>query len=146
MPISIPNSLRCILYVSSATQKNMSDDELEHLYRVAHRRNQECGITGVLLYSNGNFIQYIEGPSENLHKVYISIKRDKRHTGLIEIMNEPINDREFPDWSLASRKEFFQTFSNPKQYAELLIDDESARPTKRSAVCDMLHSFWNQTR
>jgi hypothetical protein len=139
------DQLHAILYVSSAI-KQIGDDELSRLYATASKRNLELGITGVLLYSKGNFIQYVEGPNEALIQLYRQIKEDKRHTGLIEIMNEPIEAREFPQWSLASKTEFFQTFSNPEQYADLFQPDVEGVEMQHSVVRSVLHSFWNQSR
>jgi hypothetical protein len=137
--------LHAILYVSSATQA-FGDPELSSLYAVASKRNLDQGVTGVLLFSNGNFIQYLEGPKGALSQIYGSIKEDTRHTGLIEIMNEPIDEREFPQWSLASKTEFFQTLSNPEQYSNLLQPYGENIVMKHSVVRDVLHSFWNQAR
>lgn len=138
------DQLYAILYVSSSTRK-MSDGELSSLYVTASRKNLESGVTGVLLHSNGNFIQYIEGPQKGLLDIYHRIKQDNRHTGLIEIMNEPIAAREFPQWSLASKTEFFQTFSDPEHYSNLLQPDSDGLGLQNSVVRSVLHSFWNQS-
>jgi hypothetical protein len=49
-----------LVYVSSAT-KPFSPDELSELLAQARVDNAALGITGMLLYSNGNFMQVLEG-------------------------------------------------------------------------------------
>ena len=49
-----------LIYVSSACRE-LSDEELEHILESSIRHNTQQGITGVLLYTNGRFMQVIEG-------------------------------------------------------------------------------------
>ena len=56
--------LDSLVYVSSAV-KLLRPEEIEYLLTRARERNEEYGITGVLLYIGGNFMQYIEGPADN---------------------------------------------------------------------------------
>jgi len=53
--------LGCLIYVSSA-QKALRYEELDSLLTEARERNQQLGLTGVLLYLDQTFMQYIEGP------------------------------------------------------------------------------------
>ena len=94
--------LHAIVYVSSAVHLP-TVDELEHLLKRARERNLESAVTGLLLYGGGNFMQYIEGPHAALLHVYRIIQADPLHTGLIELMDDPVPTREFGGWSLAYR-------------------------------------------
>ena len=56
----MPDSdLESLVYVSSAVRL-LNLEEIGYLLRRARERNTEYGITGVLLYVGGNFMQYIE--------------------------------------------------------------------------------------
>ena len=78
---------------------------LDQLVMQSQSRNLKDDVTGVLFLRGNVFFQTIEGPSEVINATYDRIKADPRHKGLYLIMNEPIEERRFDDWSLES----FQT-------------------------------------
>ena len=94
------SKLQALVYVSSAI-KMITPEQVEYLLTRARERNKQYGVTGVLLYIGGNFMQYIEGPSSELVLIYDIIKSDPGHTGLIELMHCDIEQREFCDWAMA---------------------------------------------
>jgi hypothetical protein len=93
------HSLRVIVYVSTATHL-FSETELEALLRDARQRNRDAGVTGVLLYNDGNFMQYFEGPELAVDATFARIKASSRHKNIIELMREPIAERLFPSWHM----------------------------------------------
>jgi hypothetical protein len=88
-----------LVYVSSAVRPFLSS-ELVDLLSKSHVYNTEVGITGMLLYKDGNFMQAIEGEEEAVLTLYAKIRRDTRHRGLITLLQEPLKERQFPDWSM----------------------------------------------
>lgn len=88
-----------ILYVSSATKK-FTKEELVELLRFSRERNEKEGITGMLLYKDGNIMQVIEGPDDAIHNLYARISKDPRHTDVTKLAEEPIIERQFADWSM----------------------------------------------
>ena len=46
---------------------------------VSKQKNRDDEITGVLFYENGNFLQAIEGPEQNIEALVERLRRDKRH-------------------------------------------------------------------
>lgn len=95
--------LRQIIYLSTASHP-MTDDELEALLTAARKRNGELGVTGMLLYSDGEFLQALEGPPDALDKLLQSIRFDLRHCGMMVIADRRIAHRDFEDWSMAFRR------------------------------------------
>ena len=95
------SNLRCIIYLSSATNL-MTDAEIEALLVSARNSNAAQNITGVLMYLDGNFVQYIEGPEDNLLKTYNHISSSPKHKDIIKIMDKSIAVRNFPDWLMGS--------------------------------------------
>lgn len=93
------SDLKCMVYVSTAAGA-MSQGELERLLTDARRLNLEAGITGVLLYSGGNFMQYFEGREGAVAITYDRIRASRLHRDIIELLDEPIDVREFPDWQM----------------------------------------------
>lgn len=49
-----------IAYVSSATVA-FNETKLQDLVAQCQRNNERLGVTGILVYSDGNFMQVIEG-------------------------------------------------------------------------------------
>lgn len=92
-----------LTYVSSASQVLDSPDLVELLAAV-RPRNEELGLTGMLLHSGGNIIQVLEGPDEVVDERFAVIERDTRHHGVLVLLREPIEQRAFPDWSMGFRE------------------------------------------
>ena len=78
----------------------MSELELHRLLRAAQIRNRAEGITGLVIYDSGRFFQWLEGPAEGLARVWDSVSRDPRHTGIEILGNQPTAERFFGDWDL----------------------------------------------
>lgn len=89
-----------LIYVSSATRL-MTDSEINDLLDHARRSNETHGITGILVYWEGNFIQYVEGEPAKLDQLMVNLSGDRRHSGIIVIDRMPIAMRAFPEWSMA---------------------------------------------
>jgi hypothetical protein len=91
-----------LVYVSSAV-KPFSTSELAELLAKAREKNTRFGITGMLLYQDGNFMQAIEGEEAAVRQLYATISQDVRHRGTIVLLEEQITKRQFGDWSMGFR-------------------------------------------
>lgn len=89
----------CTVYLSSSTGL-LSEDELSIILDKSQKNNRASGITGILLYFNGNIIQVLEGPEETVKSLYQTISHDSRHSNLINLYSQPIEQRSFPDWTM----------------------------------------------
>ncbi|MDL2337944.1 MAG: BLUF domain-containing protein [Pseudomonadota bacterium] len=137
-------SLGALVYVSAAT-RDLEADELSRLLGDWQTSNTRCGITGVLLHRDGDFLQYLEGTDLALTRLYARIRVDPRHGGVIELLREPITEREFPDWPL--RCVLMPSISNgqaqhPEEDLRWLLEPSQAW---RSPARLLLTTFW-QTR
>ncbi len=92
--------LKRIHYISSFV-KDMSDDEIQELSSQAAKNNAEKDITGVLMAKGGIFFQIIEGPEENIDRLFTNILKDPRHEKIITLGIQ-IGDlrRLFPNWHM----------------------------------------------
>jgi methanogenic corrinoid protein MtbC1 len=91
--------IACLTYKSKAAF-TPSHSDLEDLVHHARIRNRSVGVTGMLLYENGKFLQTLEGPPEGLKLIWSAIREDKRHSH-IEILSEHVvSSRLFSDWDL----------------------------------------------
>lgn len=89
-----------IVYYSTAT-KEFSEQDLIELLSVAIKYNSAMGITGCLVYSNGKFIQLLEGDRRHVLELFEKIKRDPRHNNVTVTVEMTVNQKLFPDWGMA---------------------------------------------
>jgi hypothetical protein len=91
-----------LVYVSSAV-KPFGTEELTELLVKAREKNSRLGVTGMLLYQDGNFMQALEGEEPAVRQLYATISQDVRHRGTIVLLEEQISKRQFGDWSMGFR-------------------------------------------
>lgn len=96
--------MHLIAYVSTA-RKLFSSSDLADLLIRSRKANAEFGITGLLLYKGGNFVQVIEGPEQAVKRLYININADGAHYNVMTVLNESVSKRAFPDWSMGFLKQ-----------------------------------------
>lgn len=90
-----------ILYWSRAVQP-MTDGALLELLSVARAANAKAGLTGMLLYKDGCFLQLLEGYMKELDQVFERIEADSRHTSLTVLRTE-YGPRQFTGWTMGFR-------------------------------------------
>ena len=73
---------------------------LVSLLYTARDRNAAQDITGVLLYSNGLFVQCLEGPPENVDALYAKICLDPRHGEIVLLQSIDTDERHFESWMM----------------------------------------------
>lgn len=95
-------SLHHVMYTSTAV-RTMDVTDLSELLVQSRRKNGRLGVTGMLLYRSGSFLQLIEGRAETLHNLYATIRADTRHRNVITLMDEPAEARDFEDWTMGFR-------------------------------------------
>jgi methanogenic corrinoid protein MtbC1 len=91
--------LSTLVYRSRAVAP-LSPAELYRLTLESQARNRQEAITGVMLYDDSRFFQWLEGPRDGVGRVMHSIRNDPRHTD-IEILNDNVaRERAFGTWSM----------------------------------------------
>lgn len=88
-----------VLYRSRATMA-FSEDQLGALLTESRAWNEAHGITGLLCYSNGQFVQVLEGTPEAVHQLYARIQRDQRHQQVVTLHDAAGEQRFFADWQM----------------------------------------------
>ncbi len=73
---------------------------LDALLATSRRNNAHDGLSGMLIYQDGAFAQYLEGPKENLERTLARIYADLRHRQIIRLTAGPAERRLFTDWSM----------------------------------------------
>lgn len=88
-----------LIYMSSAV-KPMNYDELSTLLKQCRENNPNQGVTGMLIYQKGTFLQMLEGEKQVVMDLYDKISNDERHTGVHLVLSGDIEQRNFKDWSM----------------------------------------------
>jgi hypothetical protein len=88
-----------IIYLSTATHL-LPTSEIESILRVSRKNNMKNDITGILLYSEGNLLQVLEGKKNPVLELYKKIATDNRHKSIIEVYAGEISKRYFPNWQM----------------------------------------------
>ncbi|MEL7006507.1 MAG: BLUF domain-containing protein [Bacteroidota bacterium] len=88
-----------LIYVSYAVEP-FSQDMLKELLEKCVYKNEKQGITGMLLYIEGKFIQVLEGEKNVIKKIFDNILKDERHRKIKIIIEGMISKRNFPNWSM----------------------------------------------
>jgi hypothetical protein len=100
-----------LVYVSMA-QEDMSREGLLDILAKSREANARAGITGMLLYKDGSFMQALEGEEAAVRELYARISRDPRHRGILTLVEGEREDRCFGDWSMG-----FQDLNSPEARA-----------------------------
>lgn len=95
--------LETIVYISAAAP-DFREEDLDSLLATARRNNGASGITGMLLYAEGAFIQVLEGETEALDTTMERIRLNPLHRHIMEIHRAEISERSFSGWAMGCRK------------------------------------------
>lgn len=94
--------VRFLLYVSTS-QIAFPDNkfQIESIVEVARSRNRTLDVTGALIATDTAFAQALEGPPAAIDELMASIRRDIRHKDVRVVVDQEIDGRRFPGWSMA---------------------------------------------
>jgi hypothetical protein len=87
-----------LLYASRAVDSSAS--AIEAILATSREHNPGCGITGILCYGGGIFLQAIEGGRSAVSDLYGHIQRDVRHKDVELLHFEEISERRFGCWTM----------------------------------------------
>ncbi len=87
------------VYVSSAVRP-FAPEELRDLLKKSRQANALLGVSGMLLYKEGTFLQVLEGGQTAVMGLVEKISRDPRHREITTLLEGFENEYQFPDWSM----------------------------------------------
>jgi len=87
-----------ILYTSYLVSDE--SEALPAIVKAAERNNQQRSITGMLLYSNGSFLQVLEGEKDTVREAFQHIEKDSRHRDVFVLLEQELAQRQFSSWSM----------------------------------------------
>ena len=98
-PMEATTMLVRLIYTSRATDA-VDHDALLAILRQSKANNPAAGITGLLCYSGGIFIQALEGGRLAVNRLYNRIVADPRHHDVVLLGYDEIGERRFAGWTM----------------------------------------------
>ena len=90
-----------LVYSSFASTAEADEATLDDILRASRRRNAGLGITGVLIYLKGEYVQLLEGERDAVRSLYYDVLRyDKRHLRPYVAWEHEIAARTFANWQM----------------------------------------------
>jgi hypothetical protein len=96
--------LERVVYESTATGTTESIMNLAVILAESQRNNDRDDLTGALAAHRERFIQVLEGPAQALDALLRRLSSDPRHRDIVVLGREPIAERLFAGWSMASAR------------------------------------------
>lgn len=127
-----------IVYVSTASN-DLKEPEIKTMLEESVIWNNRHGLTGILLYSEGNFFQIIEGEETVILDLFESIKQDPRHHNVIQIFGKEIHKEAYDGY----KSDFIYSNAdyNSKKFETYLEQIEVLDDSTQKAVKNMLKVF-----
>jgi hypothetical protein len=88
-----------LLYVSRLADPS-KPEVIDSILAESRTHNPSLGITGILCYGAGIFLQAIEGGRGPVSELYNHITHDKRHKDVVLLHFEEITERRFGGWTM----------------------------------------------
>jgi len=88
------------LLYASRVGASFDADALGAILKQSKINNPVLGVTGVLCFSGGIFMQVLEGGRTVVNQLYNRIAGDPRHADVVLLSYEEISERRFAGWSM----------------------------------------------
>ncbi len=115
------SELVSLVYTSTASA-SFREPELASLLAECRRLNTARDITGMLLYRGGRFIQVLEGRRAAVRALADTIREDSRHVDMRVLLEEPAEQRRFPDWTMGYEPLRGDASAAPEGYRDSFAD------------------------
>jgi len=95
----------------SKAQPGLTEAAISGILEASRRRNPLLGLSGMLLFGRGRFVQLLEGPGPAVDRTYRRILSDARHQDVMLVYDGAGEPRRFADWPMG--------FAHVEPYAHL---------------------------
>ncbi|WP_376093168.1 BLUF domain-containing protein [Roseomonas sp. CCTCC AB2023176] len=129
--------LSMIVYRSRATVAFQAPDLLS-LTRAAQARNGTEAVTGIIVFEDSQFFQWLEGPADGLDRVMRSINADGRHADVEVLTHRGTPRRSFADWNMKLGLPTSKAIGRKGEVMHLSRDVSSAMRRSPDAAADWL--------
>jgi len=136
-----------LCYISSE-KKELKEEDLVRLLSGCREYNQNNDITGVMLYFEGHFVEFMEGEKEALHARFKGISSDKRHKSVFKITESSTEKRKFSNWTMSfpslNKNKLKKILGYRPFDKEIVLDDFSPEDSHPGLV--LVRSFMIQSK
>ncbi|CAN5241557.1 hypothetical protein BH23BAC2_BH23BAC2_27200 [soil metagenome] len=127
-----------ICYVSTVA-KEVNEEEIDTLLENSANNNNNHDVRGILLYSEGNFLQVMEGDKKYVLDLYGKIERDPRHHNIIQVLGKEIEQGAYDGYKS-------ERITHNKKYNKNLLHDyldqvKGMNPSIQQTVRNILSVF-----
>lgn len=137
-------SIQHLAYLSRASA-DVGDTDVQRILEQSRRNNPARRITGHLQCHGGHFFQVLEGPENALDQLLDTLGRDARHTDLCVLYREPLDRRNFANWSMG----YGPSLRREDQASEAVLDKlrrlREGHPHSASRVLGIFFSLLDAT-
>lgn len=109
--------MKYIIYISTASIY-FKPETLETMLVKFRKNNEANHITGMMLFSEGTFLQVLEGNDVDIDTLIKKIEADRRHHSIIKLGSGKIEERIFPNWSMGFKVATAEEFKDLKGYID----------------------------
>ncbi|MEZ2413349.1 BLUF domain-containing protein [Muriicola sp. E247] len=128
------------LVYRSVARPGFSLDHIQEMLVKAQNFNHDQGITGCLLYYQGEFIQYLEGNQYKVLTLFDKIKVDPRHKDVELLSYEEREGRAFEKWDMAYENFFGE--NTQITHLRLLVGEYLSQKTEIPPNNPTKNVFW----
>lgn len=110
----------------SKARSDISDADIDAILGSSRRHNEDAGITGMLLFGSGYFVQVIEGTGPAVERTYRRILSDARHGDAVLLYDGSGEPRRFGGWFMGFSR--MEPHAHVASVARFLRHDHEADP------------------
>ena len=117
-----------------------AEDDIPGILAWSRQANPELGVTGVLCFLDGVYMQYIEGEETALEALFSSIRKDARHHDVTLLERRAVPRRAFSEWVMSllewddKTRNVFRSFSPGKNLSPFASDPSTSAPLVRALI------------
>lgn len=133
-----------ILFHSRASFR-MKEEEVFKILSKSKVNNKKAGLTGILLYVNGHFMEFLEGEERVVKAMFKKINQDPRHDDSKIVLQGVSPNRLFDGWNLAYKAHTVQDLKDIQEANQPDYFDLTQELVKDSDIAfSFLRQFYNK--
>jgi AraC-like DNA-binding protein len=121
----------------------IGEAEIKDIVETSDTNNKDVGITGCLIQYGSEFFQLLEGPKQQVLRLYEKIKEDSRHNDVELLWKGAREDRVFDEWGLILVSDRLQERNTASRNLGVDMKTMITQGEKSTATTAM---FWQQIR
>ncbi len=88
-----------LIYLSKLAP-SVDHQSIRNILAASQRNNQPRGVSGLLMFNSGYFLQWLDGERAAVNERFARISKDERHTDPLLLDYTEVISRAFPSWNM----------------------------------------------